>query len=163
VEAVRAGDRIHIDFVDVLRGIAPDAGWNVGAPALVVEPTPACEPAECLEQAERLHALGQREYDGKSLGPGNLFGAWSHLDRAVDFLEALGGESAALARSTKLRDLARRELDERCASLRFTVMRGVALEDRARARKAAQEILRVFPGAAHPCNDSGRRMLALLD
>jgi len=163
LDAARGGD-LRVSFVDALYGVAPDrADWNVGIPELVVEPIPSCAAAACLEQAERLHALGSREFEAKSLGPRNLFDAWTHLHQATLFLEAMSDETGALARTRSLRDRARAELDDRCSSLRFTVMRSVALDDRARAKRAADEIQRGFPEGRHPCHDTGKRMLALLD
>ncbi|HWV39123.1 MAG TPA: hypothetical protein VN033_11705 [Vulgatibacter sp.] len=163
IELLEPGGELRVSFVDALHGVAAGASdWNVAIPELVVEPLPSCAASTCLEQAERLHALGLRAFEAKSLGPRNLFDAWIHLHQATIFLEAMGEESFALTRTRSLRDRARGELDERCSSLRFTVMRSVALEDRAKARKAADEILRDFPESRHPCHDTGRRMLALL-
>ena len=88
-DAARGGE-LRVSFVDALYGVAPGrADWNVGIPELVVEPIPSCAAAACLEQAERLHALGSREYEAKALGPRNLFDAWTHLHQATLFLEAM--------------------------------------------------------------------------
>lgn len=164
MELLRSGAELRVSFVDALHGVVSGpADWNVALPELVVEPIPSCAAATCLEQAERLHALGLREFEAKALGPRNLFDSWIHLHQAALFLEAMGEESFALSRTRSLRDRARGELDDRCASLRFTVMRSVALEDRARAKRAADQILRGFPDSQHPCHDTGKRMLALLD
>jgi len=162
-ELIRSGAGLRVSFVDALHGVASGpADWNVAIPELVVDPIPSCAAATCLEQAERLHALGLREFEAKALGPRNLFDSWIHLHQAALFLEAMGEESSALPRTRSLRDRARGELDDRCSSLRFTVMRSVALEDRAKAKRAADEMLRSFPESQHPCHDTGKRMLALL-
>jgi len=163
-ELLRSVAELRVSFVDALHGVAKGpSDWNVAIPELVVEPIPSCAAATCFEQAERLHALGLREFEAKAIAPRNLFDSWIHLHQASLFLEAMGEESYASSRTRSLRDRARGELDDRCASLRFTVMRSVALEDRARAKRAADEMLRGFPGSQHPCHDTGKRMLALLD
>ncbi len=162
--SLRSNEENRIDFVDPLHGTEGALpSWTIGQLEIVVQPIPGCRPADCLEEAERLYSLGARSYEGKGLVPRNLFDAWLTLQKAALYLEPLEPKPGVHEKVQGLIGPIRSELDTLCSRLRFTVTRSVALDDYAGARRAAEDILRTFPGDEHPCHEGGRHLLALLD
>ncbi|AKU90637.1 Adenylate cyclase [Vulgatibacter incomptus] len=161
---LRPGERNVLAFVDPLHG-APNeqAEWQVGEIELVVEPIPHCDPVDCIEQAERHFALGSRAFEARALAPRSLFDAWLSLRMALRFVENLSARPGVHGRIVALLGEVDVELQARCSRLRFTVERSVALDELGRARSAADELLRTFPGPEHRCHGMARQMLSWLD
>lgn len=150
-----------IEIVPSLEGAPRE--WQIKRPSIEVEPLPGCASAACLEEAERLSAIGGRSLDARALDPRNLFEGWVALRQALLFLEAGGGAPALRKKVEREEAGAREALDRRCGKLRFTVTRSVALGEEAAAWDAAESMVREFGGEAHPCHEVGRHLLRLLD
>lgn len=139
--------------------ILPWAGW-----ALEVreEPRPPCKREACIEEARQGLERGRLALEREALDPAQTFEAWSLIERAVYYLEALQPSPPLLVEaSARLREV-EALLERRCKTGRFAVVQALAFGREDRARQEAEALLLAFPGSEHPCHGQARGLLQRL-